>query len=136
MIRVMNWLRSATFRRHATAWLALAAFSGAQLAVSAHACPPAKAAMTASEHADCHSAESGVPDAESPTALCKKHCENNGQQMVKAWPADLTAAIAAPVQPDVQLDDNVSGTVHRAGLAPQRVGIPDPPFLRSAVLRI
>jgi hypothetical protein len=117
--------------------VALLAFAGAQLAVSVHACTPVESRAVAHAHTDCHDAGSDAGTSEARSALCKKHCENNGQQHLNAWPADLSAAMAVLVQPSVHLADLAdSGSEACHALSPERVGIPDPPFLRSPVLLI
>jgi hypothetical protein len=113
----------------------------AQFAVAAHACPrlPQAAAtgeghlaMASDPHAGCHD---GAQATRERSALCKAHCVNDGQQAVKVWTPDTVHAGAVMTVPAVPMPTEAFVSASQRTTATPHAS-PDPPFLRSAVLRI
>jgi len=120
--------------RRLTAGAAAVVIVLSQLAVAAHACtvPPvllAPAEVSASARdCDCPS------EATEAAALCKQHCENGQQNVVKPFTFDIPAAVlvpAVPLSPALAVAQTAISPAYVAGAPP-----PAPPFLQSSILRI
>lgn len=132
MKRFLDFRPARTFARRLTAGVAAFVIVLSQFAVAAHAClppVPAPVKVAVSAH-DCDSPSDGAGVA----ALCKQHCENGQQNVVKPFVLDIPVAImvlTVPLAPALAIAQTAISPAYVAGAPP-----PSPPFLQSSILRI
>lgn len=119
------------FRQFAAVFAAFAVLMS-QLAVAAHPCAQLTATMLSMHQAAEADDDCGCPTEDaSPSALCKKHCENGNQNLATAFTPDLsfTPTFALRIT-EVDLFASHVGEANVDHAA-------DPPFAhRKAILRI
>jgi len=140
MNRFLDFRSTRSKARRLTAAAAAFAIVLSQLAVAAHACmlpttPVATAAATevsvSARDCDCPTA---AAESAAASALCKQHCENGQQNIVKPVAFDLPATLlvlAIPLPPVLAVAQTAIRPDYVAGAPP-----PTPPFLQSSILRI
>ena len=135
MKRFLDFRFTHNIARRWTAGAAAVLIVFSQVAVAAHACPlptsstPPPAVVSASAH-DCDSPS----DAAEASALCKQHCENGQQNVVKSFALDISTAVlvaAVPLPAATAVANSAISPVYVSGAPP-----PSPPFLKSSILRI
>lgn len=118
--------------KSAIAILTCAAFFFAQLMVAAHACPSlARAIAEATVVADCEC----PADSATASALCKKHCGNDKQNLAAHLLLEATTFIPAH-ELMMPTDTSISATRDEAYYLLSMPPHYDPPLLKYANLRI
>lgn len=137
MKRFFDFRGSRNIARRLTACAAAFVIVLSQLAVAAHACvmpaTPAAAAELSASARDCDCPTAAAESA-AASALCKQHCENGQQNIVKPVAFDLPATLlvlAVPLPPTLAVAQTAIRPDYVAGAPP-----PTPPFLQSSILRI
>lgn len=132
MKRFLDFRATWTTARRLTAGATALMIVLSQFAVAAHAClPPVPAPVNVAVSAhDCDSPSEGA----GASALCKQHCENGQQNVVKLFALDIPVAIfvlTIPLPPALPVAQTAIRPAYVAGAPP-----PSPPFLQSSILRI